>query len=62
MTIQQEATNLIYNMPEENLRLIVGMMRKMVAPVSKSAIDSHAVSKFVPVSNRIGLGKGIVND
>ncbi len=45
MTIQQEAANLIYNMPEENVRLIVEMMRKMVTPVSKSAANSHIVSE-----------------
>lgn len=58
MTIQQEATNLIYSLPDENVKLIVDVMRKMLTPV----IEGTVKNKSLDTSKRIGLGKGIIND
>lgn len=58
MTIQQEATNLIYSLPDENVKLIVDVMRKMLTPV----IEGTVMNKPLDTSKRIGLGKGIIND
>ncbi len=58
MTIQQEATNLIYSLSDENVKLIVGVMRKMLTPVIEGTIKN----KSLDTSKRIGLGKGIIND
>lgn len=58
MTIQQEATNLIYCLPDENVKLIVDVMRKMLKPV----IEGTEKNKSLDTSKRIGLGKGIIND
>lgn len=58
MTIQQEATNLIYSLSDENVKLIVDVMRKMFTPVIEGTIKN----KSLDTSKRIGLGKGIIND
>lgn len=58
MTIQQEATNLIYCLPDESVKLIVDVMRKMLTPVIEGAVKT----KSLDTSKRIGLGKGIIND
>lgn len=58
MTIQQEATNLIYSLPDENVKLIVDVMRKMLTPVIEGTIKN----KSLDPSKRIGLGKDIIND
>ena len=58
MTIQQEATNLIYSLPDENVKLMVDVMRKMLTPV----IEGTVKNKPLDTSKRIGLGKGIIND
>ncbi|KAI4449612.1 hypothetical protein C823_004141 [Eubacterium plexicaudatum ASF492] len=57
MTIQQKATNLIYCLPDENVKLIVDVMRKMLTPV----IEGTEKNKSLDTSKRIGLGKGIIN-
>ncbi len=58
MTIQQEATNLIYSLPDENVKIIVDVMHKMLTP----AIEGIVKNKSLDTSQRIGLGKGIIND
>ncbi len=58
MTIQQEATNLIYSLPDENVKLIVDVMRKMLMPV----INVTTKNQSLDTAKRIGLGKGIIND
>ena len=52
MTIQQEATNLIYSLPDENVKLMVDVMRKMLTPV----IEGTVKNKPLDTSKRIGLG------
>lgn len=44
MTIQQEATNLIYSLPDENVKLIVDVMRKMLTPVIEGIVKNKYVS------------------
>ena len=58
MTIQQEATNLIYSLPDENVKLIVDVMRKMLMPV----INVTTKNQSLDTAKRIGLGKGIIYD
>ncbi|MDE7313088.1 MAG: hypothetical protein K2N87_15925 [Eubacterium sp.] len=58
MTIQQEATDLIYHLPDKNVQLLVELMRTMLSPAQNTA----APLKPADPSKRIGLGKGIIND
>ena len=53
-----DATNLIYSSPDENVKLIVDVMRKMLTPVIEGAVKT----KSLDTSKRIGLGKAIIND
>lgn len=57
MTIQQEAINLIHILPDEDVKLVTQIMLKMLAP-----IQEKPSFKANDISNRIGLGKGIIND
>lgn len=60
MTIRQEATNLIYNLPDENVRLVIEMMQKMLTPVQTNTTEVQSGKTIA--SNRIGMGKNIIND
>ena len=62
MTIHQEATNLIYHLPDKNVQLLVELMRAMLSPSTKDVQNTADPFKSANVSKRIGLGKGIIND
>ncbi len=55
MAIQQEATNLIYHLPDKNVQLLVELMRAMLTPSTKNLPDTPASTPPIDASKRIGL-------
>ncbi len=54
MTLQQEAANMINNMPDDTVQLIIEMMKKMSSPVTSNNYSNK--------NNRFGAGIGVLND
>ena len=53
MTLQQEATNMINNLPDDSVQLIIEMMKRMIKPVS---VNRH------PAGRRFGIAKGYLDE
>ena len=62
MTLQQEATGLVYKLPNNQLEHIVGLMKSMIVTVNpQNDIEGTAVLKQ-DTSKRIGIAKGKIGN
>lgn len=58
MTVQQEAYALIDSMPDESVKFIIELINNM----KPSFVSKPETAATVNTSNRIGIGKGIIED
>ena len=61
MTVQQEAINVINQMPDESVRLILELLRNMT-PFFRGESEQIEGADNVDTSNRIGIAGELIND
>lgn len=66
MTVQQQAADLIYTLPDDAAEFIIEMIKRMTNPVdvnsNTATIIARSSEKKYDVSKRFGAGKGIIKN